>query len=293
MSKPQNVEICKDVADGFIRSKWHSEAAFFPGVLAPATQIHGVLCNARTLHSARAQGHQNAHGEADKRHSGPAHVEAWLLGSIFLKSGTCTRMNLQSWRTWSVMGTNKGCPCSWEVQLGCQRLDFVPNECWLGCCTGRNPTHSAGWRNTTPHIKGLWPGGRDGTWDIFYKMVPVTLLNHTKSILHIYRYNYIFLCTSLYGAVFFCRFCSSFLHRLCLRNPNILWYLAGYVGRSVYKHVWKGSNSDGQMRAACGLGEHLVVHWDFPPISLLSSSIRSASGLSAPVEVRNDAFWEL
>eukprot|EP00434_Breviolum_minutum_P006439 symbB.v1.2.005684.t1/scaffold334.1/size226555/7 len=30
--------------------------------------------------------------------------------------------------------------------------------------------------------------------------------------------------------------------------------------------------------------EHLVVHWDFPPISLLSSSIRSASGLSAPVE---------
>ena len=102
-----------------------------------------------------------------------------------LENVHCT--NLQNWRTWSVMGTNKGCPCSWEVQLGRQRLDFVPNECWLGCCTGRNPTHSAGWRNATPHIKGLWPGGRDGTWDIFYKMVTVTLLNHIKSILHIYR----------------------------------------------------------------------------------------------------------
>ena len=57
-------------------------------------------------------------------------------------------------------------------------------------------------------------------------------------------------------------------------------YLAGYV---------KGSNSkDDKISAACGLGEHLVVHWDFPPVSLLSSSIRSAS-VAAPVEVRNDA----
>lgn len=49
---------------------------------------------------------------------------------------------------------------------------------------------------------------------------------------------YIFMYIIVWSC-FFCRFCSSFLHRLCLRNPNILWYLAGYVGRSVYKHDMK------------------------------------------------------
>lgn len=190
MSKLQNVKICIDVADGFIRSKWHSEAAFFfffRGVWAVKPKIHGVLCNARSLHSACAQGHQNAHGEADKRHSGPAHVEAWFSGVYFFEIWEHVHQWIFKAGEPEVWWEQKGCPCSWEVQLGRQRLDFVPNECWLGCCTGRNPTHSAGWRNPTPHIKGLWPGGRDGTWDVLYKMVTLALLNHTKSILHLYR----------------------------------------------------------------------------------------------------------
>ena len=177
---------------------------------------------------------------------------------------------------------------SWEVQLGRQRLDFVPNECWLGCCTGRNPAHSAGSGNTTPHIKGLRPGGRDGTWVfyVFYKMVTLAycILNINPACIYIYyiEYIYIYIYIFMYIIVW-SRFFAVSLVLLYIGSAlgtQIYGYLAGYV---------KDSNSkDGKISAACGLGEHLVVHWDFPPVSLLSSSIRSAS-VAAPVEVRNDA----